>query len=133
MAGYNQTILLGRLTADPEVRTTTSGKTVASFTIAVDKFNKDNGANFIDVETWERSAEYAQKYLQKGNQVLVSGSLEQQSWVDKKTQQNRSKLIVSARSIQSVANAKPEITSEGANKLTESIQANDIDMSEIPF
>jgi len=69
----NRTILIGRLTRDPEIRTTSSGKQVASFSIAVRK-NKDE-ADFFRVEAWGKLAEYVDAYLSKGRLVAIDGRL----------------------------------------------------------
>lgn len=89
---FNKTILMGRLTKDPELKATTSGKRVCSFTLAVDKPGKDAGANFIDCESWEQTAEFVGKYLKKGALVFIEGRLDQQTW--EKDGQKRSAIRV---------------------------------------
>lgn len=61
----NQVILMGRLTRDPEMRTTTTGKTIASFSIAVDRAGQDDQADFFDVTAWEKLGELVNQYLSK--------------------------------------------------------------------
>lgn len=70
----NLIILHGRLTADPEVRFTTSQKKVASYTIAVQAYN--GNANFINCQCWGKSADFVEQYLQKGKEIVVRGRLE---------------------------------------------------------
>lgn len=81
----NKTILIGRLVKDPELRTTATGTPVTSFTLAVNrKFSKDGDrqADFFNIVAWNKTAEFVGKYFTKGQQVLVSGRLENRSWED---------------------------------------------------
>ena len=80
----NRIILLGRLTKEPEVRYTNTGKVVASFTMAVDRpFTGQDGkreADFIPVVIWGKPAETIGNYVQKGHRVLVEGRLQIRSY-----------------------------------------------------
>ena len=69
----NSIYILGRLTADPELRTTPTGKSVCSFTVAVNKPGTDKKADFMRVTAWDKQAEKCAKYISKGSQVLVQG------------------------------------------------------------
>ena len=77
----NLVVLLGRLTADPEVRYTPDGKMVATFTLAVDRIKE--GADFIRCQAWEKRAEFIQKYITKGKKILVEGRIRTGSYTDK--------------------------------------------------
>ena len=83
----NTITIMGRLTRDPELRKTQSGKSVASFTLAVDRdFKGQNGekaTDFIDVVTWGGTAEFASKFFVKGSMAIASGSLQLRDWEDK--------------------------------------------------
>lgn len=83
----NQTILMGRLTRDPELRRTQSGTAVTSFTLAVERDYSGDGSekqtDFIDIVAWRSTAEFAAKYFTKGKQVAVSGRLQTRTWSDK--------------------------------------------------
>ena len=80
----NNVSLIGRLGKDPEVRNTSSGKTVANFTLAVDYgFGDRKTTSWIPVQVWEKTAELAGKFLAKGSQVAVEGRLQQRSWEDR--------------------------------------------------
>ena len=82
----NRIELIGRLTRDTEVRNTTSGMTVASFTLAVERDFASNGAketDFINCVAWRNPGEYAAKYFKKGNLVAVAGRLQINNWEDK--------------------------------------------------
>ena len=72
----NHSAIMGRLTRDPELRRTTSGKAVCSFSVAVDKPGKDSGASFIPCVAWEKTAETIAKYLTKGSLVALEGRIE---------------------------------------------------------
>lgn len=69
----NKLIIIGNLTRDPESRTTQSGKTVCSFTVAVNRRGSDNTADFFRVSAWNQLGENCQRYLAKGRKVAVSG------------------------------------------------------------
>lgn len=77
----NVVVLMGRLTKDPEVRYTQSGKGVASFTLAVDRFG--DGADFIRCQAWENQAAFCQKYLHKGSKVTLMGMIRTGSYDDR--------------------------------------------------
>lgn len=83
----NVVALQGRLTRDPELRQTTSGKNVCSFTIAVDRgFKTADGktqADFIDCVAWERCSEFICRYFGKGDMIAVDGRLQTRKYQDK--------------------------------------------------
>ncbi len=84
MAAMNKVILIGRLTADPELRHTSNGHPVTNFTLAVDrKFSKSDETDFIPVVTWRRLAEICKEYLHKGKLVAIEGQLQTRSYEDK--------------------------------------------------
>lgn len=80
----NKIILLGRLVKDPDVKVTTSGKTVCTFTLAVDRpFAGKDGkreADFINIQTWNKTAELIGNYVSKGQRLLVDGRLQIRSY-----------------------------------------------------
>ena len=83
----NKVVLCGRLTATPELKQTTSGVSVCSFTLAVNrKFAKegDQKADFISVVAWRQTAEFITKYFDKGNSICITGSIQTRSWKDSK-------------------------------------------------
>ena len=81
----NSVVLIGRLTGDPELRTTTSGKSVCNFRIAVTKTRKPTDgspdADFFNVNCWEKTAEFVSNYLHKGRLVAVEGRLQSRNYV----------------------------------------------------
>ena len=144
----NQVILMGRLTRDPEQRTTTGGKTIASFSIAVDRGGDSDQADFFDITAWEKLGELVVQYLGKGRRVLVQGRLRQDSWDDKETGKKRSRVEVTATDVTFLdgpsdgqgsgsQSAAPRASSSANKKsddvVIEDIEDKPIDLSEIPF
>ena len=88
MASFNKVILIGNLTADPELKQTAQGTSVCSFTLAINRRfqrNADQGqptADFISVVAWRERAEFVAKYFKKGRPLLVCGQLQSRSWTD---------------------------------------------------
>lgn len=79
----NCVVLLGRLTKDPELKSTTTGKCYTNFSLAVDRaYKQDNmpTADFFDIVAWGKQAETISKYLKKGRQVCIRGRLQQRKW-----------------------------------------------------
>ncbi len=106
MASFNKVILMGNLTRDPEVRYIPSGSAVTDIGLAVNRTWYDKNANekkeevtFVDVTLWGRTAEIAGEYLSKGRPVLIEGRLQLDTWQDRDTGQNRSKLKVIGESM----------------------------------
>ena len=95
MASLNKIILVGRLTADPELRYTPSGAPVANFTLAVDrKFSKNDETDFIPVVAWRRLAEICNEFLHKGKLIAVEGRLQTRSYEDKEGQRRKAFEVV---------------------------------------
>ena len=79
----NSINIIGRLTADPEVRRTQDGTAVCSYTVAVKRPRVKDASDFINCVTWRQGAEYLAQYGHKGDIVAVSGSLQSRKWEDK--------------------------------------------------
>lgn len=100
MASFNKVILIGNMTADPELKQTASGISVCSFSIAVNRrFNKgaDQGqqtVDFINVVAWRQNAEFVSRYFKKGNPILICGQLQTRKWTDNQGQQRISTEVV---------------------------------------
>lgn len=82
---FNKVILGGRLTADPELRTTPSGVSVASFTIAVNrrdfgKSDEKQNADFFNVTAWRQTAEFITRFFRKSSSICVVGSIQTRTW-----------------------------------------------------
>ena len=87
MASFNKVILIGNMTADPELKQTTSGTSVCSFSIAVNRrFAKaDQGqqtVDFINIVAWRQQAEFVSRYFKKGSSIFVVGTIQNRSWTD---------------------------------------------------
>ena len=84
----NHITIMGRLTRDPELRTTQAGVSVTSFTVAVDRDfgGRDGGerqTDFIDCVAWRQTGEFVSKYFHKGSMIVVSGRLQSRKWQDR--------------------------------------------------
>ena len=94
-SGVNKVILVGNLGADPELRTTPSGQTVANLRVATTEYWNDKDGNrqerteWHSVTVWGRSAEHCGQYLSKGRQVYVEGRLQSREYTDKDGNQRR--------------------------------------------
>lgn len=89
--GFNKVILIGNLTADPELKQTTNGTSVCSFSIAVNRryTRADQGqqsVDFINVVSWRQTAEFVSRYFKKGSPILVCGQLQTRTWTDNQGQ-----------------------------------------------
>lgn len=104
----NVVAIMGRLVADPELRTTTQGHSVCSFRIACDRSYVQQGqqrqADFIDIVAWRQQADFVSKYFQKGSMIAIEGSLQTRQYQDKNGN-NRTAVEVVANNI-SFAGAK---------------------------
>ena len=84
----NHIVIMGRLTRDPELRSTQSGVKVATFTVAVDRdySGRDGGekqTDFIDCVAWRQGGEFVATYFHKGSMIVVSGRLQSRKWKDR--------------------------------------------------
>ncbi len=144
---FNQVVLMGNLTRDPELRSTPSGQNVCSFSLALNRSwkgadgSQQEVTDYVDVTAWGPMGENVAKFVTKGRPVLVSGRLQSRAW--EQDGQKRSKVEVVATDVTflggrgeggdgpapSAAPAKP------ANKdvVIEDISDEPIDLSEIPF
>lgn len=96
----NNIVLLGRLTKDADIRSTQSGKVVASFTLAVDRPYTQNGkreADFIACQIWGKSAEVLGKSVHKGQRILLEGRLQIRQYTDKNGNKRTAAEVVTDR------------------------------------
>lgn len=128
----NQVILTGRLTKDPELRTTQSDKQVASFTLAVDKYGE--GADFINCIVWGKQAENLCKYQEKGSQIGLLGRIQTRSYEDDKGNKRNITEVV-ADSIEFLGSKKKETTTEEVTPYDIKGDGNGIEItdSDLPF
>lgn len=125
MANLNKVILIGRLTRDPESRSTGAGSTVVAFGLAVNRTytRRDSGERveetcFVDVEAWGRTGETIARYMNKGRQILVEGRLKFDSW--ERDGQRRSKLSVVCENFQFIDSQSSSQGGGGGNYQRES-------------
>ena len=93
----NKVILMGRLAADPELRRTTSGTAVTSFSLAVERAKARDGSketDFIDVVAWSGTAEFVCRWFQKGQLLALCGRLQTRNWEDKSGNRRKSVEVV---------------------------------------
>ena len=106
MANVNKVFLIGNLTAEPEIRQLPSGDTIASFSLAMNRrFTNARGeqvedTTFVEIDAFSRLADIIRQFVHKGDPLFVEGRLRQDRWVDKQTNQQRSRLKVVADNIQ---------------------------------
>jgi len=88
MASFNKVIMIGNLTADPELKQTPNGISVCRFNIAVNRKRKEGGqaeCDFFTVVAWRQSGEFVSKYFTKGKPILVCGQLQTRNWTDQQS------------------------------------------------
>lgn len=110
----NKTILLGRLTSDPDLKQTNSGVSVATFTVAVERNYKSGDAkltDFIPCNAWRSTADFVAKYFHKGDMIAVDGTLQSDKYTDKDGN-NRTSYRVIAENV-SFCGGKKETDSHG--------------------
>lgn len=113
----NQVTEIGRLTRDVELKYTPSGTACAKFSIAVNEQIKSGNdykdyVNYFDVVVWGNMGVNCEKYLKKGSQVCVSGSLKQQRWTDNQSNQTRSRVEIVAQTVQFIGSQPGQNTAK---------------------
>ena len=99
----NKVFLLGRLTADPQLRTTTNGTQVGTFSVATNRVWNDKisgrreEVEFHNIVVWGQQADVASRFLTKGNLVLIEGRIQTRTWEDQQGQKRKTTEIVSER------------------------------------
>lgn len=97
---YNRSILIGRLVADPELRTTPNGVNVSTFRIAVDRpysKNAEKKADFITIVAWRQQADFVCRYFSKGKAIGVEGSIQTRDYTDKEGNKRNAFEVVADR------------------------------------
>lgn len=93
----NKVVLAGRLTSDVELKQTTTGVSVCSFTLAINRKFSANGqqqTDFIQCQAWRQTAEFISKYFKKGSALCISGSIQVRSWTDNNNQKRYATEVV---------------------------------------
>ena len=129
MADHNVVTLIGRLTSDPQRKYTQGGMEIAEFSIANNYYistKNTTEVNYFDIVAFGKLAETVSKYLIKGKQVLICGTLRQERWQDKNTNTTKSKVRIIMQSMQMLADKK-----EADNNVSQT--NNQEDDEEVPF
>lgn len=125
----NNTVLQGRLTADPELKTTSNGISVTSFCIAVDRnYGQNKRTDFINIVAWRKTAEFVAKYFRKGQMILVVGSIQTRKYEDRNGN-NRTAFEVVASEVEF---GEKKQDSQGGQSQTSYMPAQN-DNEELPF
>ncbi len=112
---FNLVVLTGRLTADPELKTTANGTSVTSFSIAVERrfrSGEERQADFINIVAWRQTAEFITKYFKKGNLIGIEGSIQTRKYQDKNGN-NRTAFEVVASNVQFVESKRDSSAPSG--------------------
>jgi len=115
MASVNKVILLGRLGNQPELRRTPSNRAVTELRVAIsdtwtDRVSgqKQEKTDWFSVDVWDKQAENCERYLTKGRELYIEGRLSIDEWIDKETQQKRSKVKITAIIVQFLGGGKSD-------------------------
>ena len=154
MRGFSKAIIAGNLTRDPELRSTPSGASVCSLSVAVNRtYRGTDGENkeevsYIDCSAWGKLGELIAQYAKKGTGVLISGRLSQHSWEDKNNGGKRSRIeivVEDCNFLGTPAGGRDDRAGYSAPAASASAPASDsasvvpddipeeIDLSEVPF
>ncbi len=128
---FNKVILGGRITAEPELKTTSSGVVWTTFTVAVNRrysSGEQQNTDFISVTAWRQTAEFVTRYFHKGSSICVVGSIQTRTWTDPQTNQKRYATDVVADEVNFVDSKNDNIASRqsangGAGYMPESYGA----------
>ncbi len=90
----NSVTLVGRVGKEIDIKHFESGSVVAKFSLAVNRRKKDDQPDWFDLECWGKTAEVVEKYVSKGKQIAVKGSLKFDRWNDRNTGQERSRAVI---------------------------------------
>lgn len=107
MYDVNNLTIIGRLTRDPESSIVGEDRALCKFSIANNPGKDENAVCYFDVTTWGKVAESCGQYLKKGSQCVIIGRIQQERWKDKETEKTRSKVTITANSVQFIG-GKPQ-------------------------
>lgn len=106
----NSVVIIGRLGADPEIKKTGSGLSVANFTVAVDRKGaktEERITDWLDIVAWRNTADFVCKYFRKGSPIAITGNIQTRIWEDKDGKKRKTVEII-AESVEFVPKAKEE-------------------------
>ncbi len=145
---FNQAIIMGNLTRDPELRSTPSGQQVASFAVATNRSWQDAGGErkeaveYHEIVAWGKLGELAAQYLAKGRKVMVVGRLQTQSWEKDGVKRQRTEIVASDinfldRPGDTSTDGPSATTSSGSSKsddvVIKDLDNQNINLDDIPF
>lgn len=148
---FNQAIIMGNLTRDPELRTTPGGQSVASFAVATNRvWNSQSGerqeaVDFHEVVAWGKLGELASQYLSKGRKVMVVGRLQTQSWEKDGVKRQRTEIVASdinfldrptdggGESFSGGNSSAPAAKPAEKDVVIEDLGADEVNLDDIPF
>ena len=128
----NKVIMMGRLTKDPEIRSTQDGKTIARFSLAVDRRFKREGeadADFFNCTAFGKTAEFTEKYLTKGTKILLTGRLQNDEWTNREGKKMTSTGII----VDELEFAESKTAKADKPKDPEWMPTDDLSDDELPF
>ena len=132
----NTAILMGRLTADPELRHTPNDIPVITFTLAVERSYAKSGeqrqADFIDIVAWRYTAEFVSRYFQKGQLVAIRGSIQTRTYTDKEGKKRKAFEIIADQVHFAESKKDTSPPSQGYNRNEEALNAGPDDFEEVP-
>ena len=122
MASFNKVILIGNMTADPELKQTAAGISVCSFSIAINRRltkgeQNQQTVDFINIVTWRQNAEFVSRYFKKGNPILICGQLQTRTWTDNQGQKRYATEVVAdeVTFVSPAANGQAPASAQGAS------------------
>jgi single-strand DNA-binding protein len=130
---FNLVVLTGRLTADPELKTTPNGVSVTTFSIAVSRryrAGEETQADFINIVAWRQTAEFITKYFKKGSMIGIEGSIQTRRYTDKEGK-NRTAFEVVANNAQFVESKRDSVTGADADMPASYSNATGTEFTEI--
>jgi single-strand DNA-binding protein len=134
----NKAFVLGNITRDPELKTTPSGQSVCSFSVATNRSwtdkasgKKQEAVEFHNIVAWGKTGELVSTYMKKGSQILVEGRLQTRSWDDKKTGSKRYSTEIVAENIQ--FGAKPRSDQDERPAAAPQDGGEEISSEDLPF
>ena len=130
---FNLVVLTGRLTADLELKTTQSGISVTSFSVAVNRpyrTGEEQQTDFINVVAWRKTAEFIAKYFKKGNMIGIEGSIQTRKYTDKNGN-NRTAFEVVVNNAQFVESKRDSAASQGGEQPASFSNAGADDFSDL--
>ncbi|MCE2835754.1 MAG: single-stranded DNA-binding protein [Cyanobium sp. 49614_E6] len=130
MSSLNVCTFTGRAGRDPEVRYFESGKMVAEFSIAVDGWKRDEKPLWLNLKIWGKIADVAANYVRKGSMIAVSGKLENETWTDRGSGEERSKIVLNVKDLTLLDSKKDSDASGFGGSVADHV--DDLD-DDIPF